>query len=104
MGLRDQAGDGPASWQQDPFGRHGERWWSGTAWTEKVRTGDLRGIDPPGIHHAPEAAPGNVPANPITDAGAPVAFQPLHLPRLLLIGVILLLVIVAIIAVGIMTA
>lgn len=110
MGDRDEPGESDepregASWQQDPFGRHEERWWDGTAWTDKVRTSGAAGIDPPGIVAAPErhGVAGN-PADPITDAQGPVRFAPLHLPRVLLLGVLLLTAIVVLILVGIATA
>ncbi|MCY3635465.1 MAG: DUF2510 domain-containing protein [bacterium] len=54
-----------ASWHTDPFGRHEARWWNGANWTEKVRDGDLAGIDPPGIAVAPQKIPLNEPASPI---------------------------------------
>ena len=94
-----------ASWQQDPFGRHEERWWDGAAWTDKVRDGRSAGIDPPGIVAAPErhGVAGN-PAAPITDAKGPVRYAPAHLPRVLLLGVLLLTAIVVLILVGIATA
>lgn len=60
-------------WHADPFGRHGSRWWDGTAWTERVRTGRVQGIDPPGIVHAPAGAVSNEPAAPIDDAVLPIS-------------------------------
>jgi Protein of unknown function (DUF2510) len=35
-----------AGWLPDPTGRHGERYWSGTGWTEHVRTGGVPDTDP----------------------------------------------------------
>ena len=37
----------PAGWMPDPSGRHQERYWSGMAWTEHVRTTGAPGTDPP---------------------------------------------------------
>ena len=54
-----------ASWHTDPFGRHEARWWNGSKWTEKVRDGELPGIDPPGIAVAPQGIPLNLPASPM---------------------------------------
>ena len=94
-----------ASWQQDPFGRHDQRWWDGTAWTDKVRTDGAAGIDPPGVVAKPERRGiARSPATPITDAADPVRFAPMHLPRILLLGVLLLTAIVILILIGIATA
>jgi hypothetical protein len=35
-----------AGWMPDPSGRHEQRYWSGTAWTEHVHTNGLAGVDP----------------------------------------------------------
>lgn len=93
-----------ASWQLDPFGRHEERYWDGTRWTEKVRSSGTVGIDPPGVVPKPEHARSNVPVEPITDAAAPVRFTPNSLPRMLLVGVVLLIAIIALVIIGIATA
>ena len=37
----------PAGWMTDPSGRHEQRYWSGSAWTEHVTDGGTPGIDPP---------------------------------------------------------
>ncbi len=34
-------------WFRDPFVRHEQRFWSGTAWTEHVRDQGAAGTDPP---------------------------------------------------------
>jgi hypothetical protein len=31
----------PPAWFPDPTGRHGQRWWDGSRWTEKVMDGDI---------------------------------------------------------------
>ena len=42
-------GSGTApGWFTDPFFRHGQRFWSGTEWTEHVTDDGVPGIDPPG--------------------------------------------------------
>ena len=93
------------SWQTDPFGRHEQRWWNGSSWTEKVRTAGATGIDAPGVVARPETPGAAVSkATPITDAAHPIRYTPLHLARLLLLGVVLLVAIVVLILVGIATA
>jgi len=37
----------PAGWMTDPSGRHQQRYWSGTAWTEHVADDGAPGLDPP---------------------------------------------------------
>jgi Protein of unknown function (DUF2510) len=34
-------------WLVDPTGRHQQRYWSGSAWTEHVTDGGVPGTDPP---------------------------------------------------------
>ena len=34
-------------WLIDPFGRHEQRYWSGSEWTEHVTDGGVPGTDPP---------------------------------------------------------
>jgi len=34
-------------WLTDPSGRHEQRYWSGSAWTEHVRDDGVPGTDPP---------------------------------------------------------
>ena len=90
-----------ASWHTDPFGRHEARWWNGTNWTEKVRDGDLTGIDPPGIAVAPQGIPLNEPASPITGRRSIRLFGK-HLPgAMLLASVALAAVIVLVIVVAV---
>ena len=36
-----------AGWMPDPTGRHQQRYWSGTAWTEHVYTNGQAGVDSP---------------------------------------------------------
>ncbi len=76
MKLSSTPGDDPSTrgWNADPFGRFDNRWWDGQKWTERVRTGNQAGIDPPGINHAPrtEASTDAAPAAPIEDALFPL--------------------------------
>jgi hypothetical protein len=37
LALRPEAPAHPAGWYADPHGQAGERYWSGSAWTEHVR-------------------------------------------------------------------
>lgn len=93
------------SWQADPFARHEQRWWDGERWSDKVRSGGAMGIDPPGVDTAPEAyGTSGTPAAPITDAAAPLRFVPTYLPRMVLLGVVLLVAILLLVLVGIATA
>lgn len=47
-GPVDPAGSGTApGWFTDPFVRHEQRYWSGTAWTEHVLDGPTPSVDPP---------------------------------------------------------
>jgi hypothetical protein len=44
------AGDNPAAWHPDPYGRYELRYWNGAQWTEHVSTGGSTGVDPqPGL-------------------------------------------------------
>jgi hypothetical protein len=40
-------------WFTDPFGKHGQRYWSGTEWTEHVDDDGTPGLDPPPQHPGP---------------------------------------------------
>lgn len=73
MDPTDDTDDLQVGWHADPFGRHASRWWDGEAWGERVRTGRVQGIDPPGIVHAPVTATINEPAPPIDDAVLPIS-------------------------------
>lgn len=91
--------DDQRGWHADPFGRHRQRWWDGTRWTERVRSGDVVGIDPPGIDPTP-AAPGVADAVGPLRPTPPVELRSLNVPRALAVGLVLLLVIVALVIVG----
>ena len=36
----------PAGWMVDPSGKHEQRYWSGTAWTDHVMNDGTPGVDP----------------------------------------------------------
>jgi hypothetical protein len=44
-----KTGDAPG-WFTDPFGKHTQRYWSGTAWTEQVTDDGAPSTDPPPPH------------------------------------------------------
>ncbi|MFN3218798.1 MAG: DUF2510 domain-containing protein [Acidimicrobiales bacterium] len=100
-GAADPADD-QRGWHADPFGRHRQRWWDGTRWTERVRSGDVMGIDPPGIDPTP-AAPGVAdPVGPL-DPKPPVELRSLKVPQGLLLGMVLLILIVTLVIVGLVS-
>jgi hypothetical protein len=43
-------------WLIDPSGRHEQRYWSGSEWTEHVTDGGIPGTDPPPIGSGREAS------------------------------------------------
>ena len=43
-------------WLTDPSGRHEQRYWSGSEWTEHVRDGGVPGTDPPPRNTGREAS------------------------------------------------
>lgn len=49
-------GESPAGWHPDPYGRHGQRYFDGTAWTEHVFDSGVQGVDPPLPAPAPPVA------------------------------------------------
>lgn len=72
MGTDEPVDQPAAAWHADPFGRHEQRWWDGTRWSEKVRDQGIRAIDPPGIEENPQAPGEAAPADPIKDAPLPL--------------------------------
>ena len=42
----EQASSSPAAWHEDPLGRHQQRWWDGTRWTDHVADGGVTATDP----------------------------------------------------------
>jgi hypothetical protein len=89
-------------WHTDPFGRHRQRWWDGTRWTERVRSGDVAGIDPPGVDPMP-AAPGATDAVDPLQANLGVELRSLNVARALVVGLLLLFVIVALVVVDLLS-
>jgi uncharacterized RDD family membrane protein YckC len=63
-------GSPPAAWYTDPYGRHEQRYWSGSAWTEHVADRGQQSADPP-----PAASPPGVgqPAGGWQQSGQPGA-------------------------------
>ncbi len=47
----------PASWFRDPVGRFDERYWDGSQWTARIRTGGNEGVDPMGAHYTAPVTP-----------------------------------------------
>lgn len=43
----------PANWHPDPSGRHEQRYWDGSAWTDRVSDNDVESVDPPGGGEVP---------------------------------------------------
>ena len=90
-------------WHADPFGRHDQRWWDGTAWSEKVRSDRFGGIDPPGIDVAPVAITESIPADPIEDALLPIKRPKIADTLALLLGCLVFLALVAVFVVALTT-
>jgi len=68
-----------AGWYEDPLGRHGHRWWSGSHWTEHVADQGQAGIDPlgsPPAQTAAAAVAAPVATAPTSPIAAPVGFAP----------------------------
>jgi hypothetical protein len=55
--VADPAPTSPAQWSKDPFGRHEQRYWDGSAWTHSVSDGGQLGADPPVASPTTEAPP-----------------------------------------------
>jgi hypothetical protein len=92
-------GDDRRGWHGDPFGRHRQRWWDGSRWTERVRSGDVVGIDPPGIDPTP-VTPGTADRVDPLAPTPPVELRSLRVPQGLLLGIVLLVAIVVLVLVG----
>jgi hypothetical protein len=94
-------GDDRRGWYADPFGRHRQRWWDGARWTERVRSGDVTGIDPPGVDPTPVASGFADRVDPL-DPTPPVELRSLKVPQGLLLGLVLLVAIVALVVAGLL--
>ena len=53
LGRRPPSTGTAPGWFTDPFVRHEQRYWSGTAWTEHVLDGGTPAVDPPPEHSSP---------------------------------------------------
>jgi hypothetical protein len=70
-----------SGWYPDPAGRHEQRWYDGTAWTDHVVDGGARAEDPLAPRAAPSgpmAAPPPVAASACTTCGG-ADLMPVHL-------------------------
>jgi len=94
-------GSDQRGWHTDPFGRHRQRWWDGTRWTERVRSGEVADIDPPGVDPMP-AGPGATEAVEPLQANPAVEIRSLNVPRALVVGLLLLFAIVALVVTGLL--
>ena len=70
--------NGPAGWNQDPYGRHELRYFDGTAWTENVSDAGVQGVDDPsGVGSGADATAEMESASPVepapVDASSPDA-------------------------------
>lgn len=95
--------DRQVGWYADPFGRFQQRWYDGEAWSEKTRTENVGGIDPPGIDVAPVAIPEPEPAAPIVDAVMPIARPKIADKLALFLGCVVFLALVAVFVVALTT-
>jgi len=90
--LIDRKTPNEGNWEVDPYHRHDQRWWSGNRWSEKVRSNNETGIDPPGVIAkpvSPESQKG--PAQPIIDSPLPMRHISRFVPHMLLLGGVILL-------------
>jgi hypothetical protein len=61
----------PAGWMADPSGKHDERYWSGTEWTEHVMNDGTPAIDPLPNRGAPAGEGASGPSDGPTGSSAP---------------------------------
>lgn len=92
--------DRQVGWHADPFGRFQQRWWTGTGWSERTRSADMAGIDPPGIDRAPVAITTSEPARPIDDAVLPIPRRKIADKLALLVGCLVFLGLIAVLVVA----
>ncbi len=79
------------NWEPDPYHRHDQRWWSGSRWSQKVKSDSKIQIDPPGVVPRPvDQSSLRKPVDPITDALGPIRRVSRYVPHLLILGVLLL--------------
>lgn len=61
----------PAGWMADPSGKHDERYWSGTAWTEHVMNDGIPAIDPLPTRGAPQGEGPSDPSDGPSESSGP---------------------------------
>ena len=61
----------PAGWMADPSGKHDERYWSGTEWTEHVMNDGTPAIDPLPNRAAPRGGGPSGPSDGPTESSSP---------------------------------
>lgn len=95
--------DRQVGWYADPFGRFEQRWWDGETWSEKTRSENVGGIDPPGIDVAPAVMSEPAPAAPIVDAVLPIARPRIADKIALFFGCVVFLGLIAVLVVALTT-
>ena len=79
------------NWEPDPYHRHDQRWWSGSRWSQKVKSDSEIHIDPPGVIPRPvDQSSLGTPVDPITGVRDPLPTTSPYIPHLLLLGFLLL--------------
>lgn len=68
----------PAGWMADPSGKHDERYWSGTEWTEHVMNDGTPAIDPLPNRSAPG---GEGPSDPSDSSSPETPSDPMDRPE-----------------------
>jgi Protein of unknown function (DUF2510) len=63
----------PAGWMADPSGKHDERYWSGTEWTEHVMNDGTPAIDPLPNRAAPRSEGSSGVSGGPTESSSPEA-------------------------------
>jgi Protein of unknown function (DUF2510) len=72
----------PAGWMADPSGKHDERYWSGTEWTEHVMNDGTPAIDPLPNRPAPGSEGPSGPSDgPIESSGLGAPSDPTERPE-----------------------
>ncbi len=79
------------NWEPDPYHRHDQRWWSGSRWSQKVKSDSEIQIDPPGVVPRPvDQSSLGKPVDPITGVRNPLRNVSPYVPHLLTLGFLLL--------------
>ncbi|MBF81991.1 MAG: hypothetical protein CL522_01090 [Actinobacteria bacterium] len=84
--------DNPSgNWEPDPYHRHDQRWWSGSRWSQKVKSDSEIQIDPPGVVPRPvDPLSLGRPVDPISGVREPLWRSSPYVPHLLILGFLLL--------------